>query len=182
MSNTQVKTGEVRFSYVHVFEPQEGQDGGRLKYSTAILIPKSDTKTIAALQAAQKAAIAEGKAKDSKFKPSRVPLRDGDTDPSKEGDALYAGHYFLNASANENRKPQVIDETRTKLLTSEDEFYSGCYGRAVLSFYAYDNVSKGVACGLEAIQKLRDGERLGGKRVDAFDAFADDEDSDDMLF
>ena len=43
------------------------------------------------------------------------------------------------------------------------EVYSGCYGRLTLNFYAYNaNGNKGVAAGLGNVQKLEDGEPLGG--------------------
>ena len=64
--------------------------------------------------------------------------------------------------------------------------YSGVYGRASITFYAFNkNGSKGIACGLNNLQKISDGEPLGGKNraEDDFadDDFTDDESGDDML-
>jgi hypothetical protein len=48
-------------------------------------------------------------------------------------------------------------------IIDPSEFYSGCFGRASVTFYPYNaSGSKGIACGLNNIQKLEDGERLGG--------------------
>ena len=49
--STVITTGEVRLSYVNVFEPS-ADPSGNLKYSAMLLIPKSDTKTIAAIETA----------------------------------------------------------------------------------------------------------------------------------
>ena len=84
-------------------------------------------------------------------------LRDGDVE--KEDEA-YAGHYFINA--NSAQKPDIVDANRETLYDSSD-FYSGCYGRASVTFYPYNAAgSKGIACGLNNLQKLEDGEKLGG--------------------
>ena len=79
--NTKVVTGKVRLSYCHLFEPYANLDGQTAKYSTVILVPKSDTKTVKAIQAAQKVALENGKA--TKFNGSipknwKNTFRDGD--------------------------------------------------------------------------------------------------------
>jgi hypothetical protein len=70
-------------------------------------------------------------------------------------------------------------------ITDEDEFYSGCYGYASVSFFAYDNgVSKGVTCGLNALLKSRDGERFGGgssAEADFADILGDIDDLDEEI-
>ena len=51
------------------------------------------------------------------------------------------------------------------------DIYSGCYGRVCISLFAYNNAGKrGIGIGLEAVQKLRDGDALGGS-VSVSDAF-----------
>ena len=63
-------------------------------------------------------------------------------------------------------------------ILDTSELYSGIYGRASINFYAFNtNGNKGIACGLNNLQKLRDGEPLGGKSR-AEDDFADDDDDD----
>jgi hypothetical protein len=47
---------------------------------------------------------------------------------------------------------------------TEEEIYSGCYGKAVLNAFAWNNPQNGdgVSFGIQFFQKLQDGERLGG--------------------
>lgn len=162
MSNspTHVVTGMIRFSYANVFEARSMEEGQKPKFSTAILIDKKDKTTLAKIEKAIKAAIEKGKEEKWKGKiPGnlKLPLRDGDEE--KPDDPVYEGKMFLNAS-NYN-KPGIVDENLNEIL-DKDEFYSGCYGRASINFYPYDNISKGVAAGLNNVQKLKDGEPLSG--------------------
>lgn len=162
METTKVVTGKVRFSYCSVFEPKALNEGDTPKYSVCILIPKDDTKTIEAIQKAIEAAKVEGKAKiaDKNGKiPStlKIPLRDGDDERSD--DPAFENCYFINASST--RKPSIVDRNLNPIMEKE-EFYSGCYGRVSLNFYAFNVQSKGIAAGLNNLQKLEDGERLSG--------------------
>lgn len=177
---TKVVTGKVRFSYVNVFEPTAMNEGDTLKYNVCILIPKNDTKTLEKIDKAIKAAIELGKSKlaNSQGKiPSNIklPLRDGDEERSD--DTAFEGMYFLNA--NSSRKPNVVDKDLNPIL-DKDEFYSGCYGRASINFYAFNVSSKGIACGLNNLQKLSDGERLAGGSS-AEDDFGGDNAYDDLM-
>jgi hypothetical protein len=91
-------------------------------------------------------------------------LRDGD---AEKEDAAYEGCYFINA--NSVQKPGVVDQDLNPIL-DQNEFYSGCYGRASITFYPYNaQGSKGIACGLNNVQKLEDGEKLGGGTTAAAD-------------
>lgn len=159
--DTKVITGKVRFSYAHVFKPYAVEAGQEEKYSVSILIPKSDKKTIAKIKKAIEAAKVAGASTFGGKIPAnlKTPLRDGDTD--RPDDPVYAGHYFMNA--NSKQKPGVVDAQLQEIIDSE-EFYSGCYGRASVNFYAY-NVSgnKGIAAGLNNLQKTADGDYLGGR-------------------
>ena len=75
--------------------------------------------------------------------------------------------------------PGVVDASCQRII-DRSELYSGVYGRASINFYAYNaNGNKGIACGLNNLQKIRDGEPLGGK-AKAEDDFAT-EDDDDFL-
>lgn len=171
---TKVVTGQVRFSYAHVFTPTSMDDSDdKKKYSVSIIVPKKDKTTLAKLEAAIEAAVADGLS--SKFggkrpKNLKLPLRDGDEE--REDQEEYQNAFFLNASST--RKPGCVDIDLNPIL-DDDEFYSGCYGRASLKFYAYDsNGSKGIAVGLNNVQKLKDGERLGGGMSSPEDDFGDD--------
>jgi hypothetical protein len=173
--STKVVTGKVRFSYANVWEPQS-VNGSDPKYSVSLIIPKSDSKTIEKIKAAIEAAKREGAAKLGKKIPAnlKTPLRDGDTD--RPDDEAYANSYFVNA--NSFVRPGIVDKDVEPIL-DQTEFYSGCYGRASITFYAYNvNGNKGIACGLQNLQKLEDGEPLGGKSKpeDDFEVMDDDED------
>lgn len=168
-NRTKVITGtNTRLSYFHGWEPVS-INGGAEKYSVSVLIPKSDTETVNAINAAIDSAIEEGIAKFGGKKPNKatikLPLRDGDIE---RDDEAYKGHYFINA--NSTTAPQIVDR-EVKPILDRSEVYSGCYGRVSLNFYAFNsNGNKGIACGLGNIQKVRDGESLGG-RANAADDF-----------
>lgn len=163
-NSTKVVTGKVRFCYVNVFEPTAMNEGDTPKYNICILIPKSDTKTLDKITKAIEAAKQAGKAKlankngqlpaDAALK---LPLRDGDVE--RPDDPAFSNCYFINA--NSNRKPSIVDRGLNPIMEKE-EFYSGCYGRASINFYAFNVSSKGIAAGLNNLQKLEDGEMLAG--------------------
>ena len=168
-TDTRIVTGEVRLSYANIWEPKSIQ-GSKPKYSVSLIIPKDDQETLTAINRAIDAAIAAGTAKFGGKKPNKaalkLPLRDGDVE---RDDEAYAGCMFLNA--NSLNPPQVVDEAVAPIL-DRAEVYSGCYARVSLSFYAFNtNGNKGIACGLGNIQKIRDGEPLGGGHVSAADDF-----------
>ena len=176
VNKTKVITGKnTRLSYFHGWEPTS-INGGPERYSVSVLIPKDDKETIKAINDAVDAAIEEGIAKFGGKKPNKaaikLPLRDGDTEREDEA---YAGHWFINA--NSQTAPQIVDKA-VKPILDRDEVYSGCYARVSLNFYAFNsNGNKGIACGLGNIQKIRDGESLGG-RSSAADDFSTEEDDD----
>jgi len=168
-SKTKVITGIVRLSYANVWEPKS-INGGTEKYSVSVLIPKNDIETINAINVAIDAAIEEGISKFGGKKPNKAsiktPLRDGDVE---RDDEAYKDCYFVNA--NSTTPPQIVDKS-VKPILDRNELYSGCYGRVSLNFYAFNsNGNKGVACGLGNIQKVKDGEPLGG-RTNATEDFA----------
>ena len=168
-TGTKVTTGKVRLSYAHIFEPH-AIEGNEPKYSVSVIIPKTDTKTLQAIKEAVAEAKEQGKAKWNGKVPGNIktPLRDGDAE--REDDEAYSGCYFLNA--NSKNKPGVVDRNVQPILDAT-EVYSGCYARLTLNFYAYNaNGNKGIAAGLGNIQKLEDGEPLGGftRAEDDFDA------------
>ena len=170
-------TGLVRLSYAHLFKPYAPASGGEAKYSAALLIPKKDKKTLDRLQKALeevKAAPYNTKRwadRNGKIGNIDLPLRDGDVD--KAGDPVYKGMYYMNAKANEDRPPKVVDRDRVE-ITDPDEVYSGCWAQAVVTFFGYNaNGHKGIGVGLAAIRKMTDGDRLGGTAV-TDDDFADD--------
>jgi hypothetical protein len=166
-NTTKVVTGIVRLSYANVWEPAS-INGGTPKYSVSLIIPKSDEKTISAINAAIDAAIKDGAPKFGGKIPARaalkLPLRDGD---AERDDEAYKDSYFVNA--NSTTAPQIVDRTVQPIL-DRGEVYSGCYARVSINFYAFNtNGNRGIACGLGNIQKVKDGEPLGGKSSAADD-------------
>jgi len=150
---------------------------GKLKYSVSLIIPKSDKATVAAIQAAVDAAYEEGAGKFGGKLPSKsalkLPLRDGDVD--RPDDPAYANAYFVNA--NSNTPPQIVDR-RVKPILDRSEIYSGVYAKVSVNFYAFNSEgSRGIACGLGNVQKIRDGEALGG-RTNPEDDFVTETDED----
>ena len=170
---------DTRWSYANVWEAKS-INGGTPKFSVSLIIPKSDARTVTKIKAAIEAAYREGEAKlkgNGKTVPPlstiKTPLRDGDTE--RPDDPAYANAYFINA--NSATAPGIVDADRQPVL-DRSEVYSGVYGRASINFYAFNsNGNRGIACGLNNLQKIRDGEPLGGKSR-AEDDFATDLDED----
>jgi hypothetical protein len=170
-------TCEVRFSYLNAFEPKETPSKD-LKYSASLLIPKTNEKGVAELKAGINKAVQAG-LDNNKFPKAainslRLPLRDGDAEFEAGGrGAEYKGHYFINASSK--NKPGVVGPDAKPLFDAE-EFYSGCYGRADINFFPYNQAgNRGIGCGLNNLMMTREGERLDGrqKAEDAFAAYAE---------
>ena len=166
-----VVTGEVRLSYVNLFEPKAIAEGQAPKYSTTLLISKADITTVKLIQNAIAEVIANSQDILKGTKGLKTPLRDGD----QEKDSLeYENHFFINASSK--TPPIVVDEDRQEVVNPR-EVYSGCYGRVSMNFFAYNQAgNKGVGVALNAVQKTKDGEALGGgyTRASVEEDFGDD--------
>jgi hypothetical protein len=173
---------DTRWSYANVWEPKS-INGGTPKYSVSLIIPKNDKATIKKIKAAIEAAYKEGETKlkgSGKSVPPlaslKTPLRDGDTD--RPDDPAYEGAYFINA--NSTTAPGIVDASCAPVL-DRSEVYSGVYGRASITFYAFNsNGNRGIACGLQNLQLLSAGEPLGGK-ASAESDFGDYDDDEDFL-
>ena len=161
-NNTKVVTGTVRLSYANVWEPKS-INGGDPKYSCSIIIPKSDTKTIAAINAAIDAAIKEGTAKFGGKTPNKaalkLPLRDGDIE---RDDEAYKGSYFVNA--NSTTAPEVVDRSLQRIL-DRNEVYSGCYARVSINFYAFNSNGNRTIDAIVAVKKAK---RQSSSQLSAF--------------
>ena len=177
---TKVITGvNTRWSYANVWDPKS-INGGTPKFSVSLIIPKDDTVTVNKIKAAIQSAYEEGQSKlkgNGKTVPAlsvlKTPLRDGDLE--RPDDEAYANAYFVNA--NSATAPGIVNADRQPII-DRSEVYSGVYGRASINFYAFNsNGNKGIACGLNNLQKMKDGEPLGGKSR-AEDDFATDADED----
>jgi hypothetical protein len=169
-------TPEFRVSHPNVFEAKTNDLNGKKEYSLVAIFAKgadlSDLK-----KAAEAAATERWGADKSKWPPNiRSPFRKCSerwkNEDSKqiipagyeEGDA-----FFITFKANEQFKPGVVDQN-VKDIIEPREFYPGCYARASIRPFAYPSpkakgpatANKGVSFGLNHVQKLRDGDPLGG--------------------
>ena len=174
-------TGKVRFSYVTLAQPKASEEGADPKYSVVLLIPKSDTATIKKIKEAIAEAAEAFRARNGAASlPSNPmsPLHDGDGQKPNGGDYgdECKGCYVMNVSSKV--KPLMLDSFRNE-IADPNEIYSGCYGRASINFYGYNNRRKGIGAGLLGVQKLHDGDPLGGVMAtadDFNDGFEDDYD------
>lgn len=163
-----------RLSYANIWEPQS-INGSEPKYSVSLIIPKSDTATLNKIKQAIEVAKQEAISKFGGKIPAnlKLPLRDGDID--RPDDEAYQNSYFINC--NSKQKPQVVD-SQVQPILDQTEVYSGCYGRVSVTFYGFNsNGNRGVAAGLGNVQKLRDGDALGGRMraEDEFSTLSDDD-------
>ena len=170
ISDTNIRIGEIRFGYCHVFSPRKKEDGTDDRYGVQLLIPKSDTESVKmindAIEVAKKAGVSTKW--NGKMPPASkltLPLRDGDDEFPE--DETYKDMWFMNANTGLTRKPgvRVLENGVMNEALDEDDFYSGCYGAASISLYPYNsNGNLGVACALNNCIKTRDGEKLAGGR------------------
>jgi hypothetical protein len=182
---TKVITGRVRLSYVHLDRPYAQNEGQEPKYSCVILIPKSDKATMKKLRAAQQVALEQGKT--SRFNGSipknwKDTIHDGDEEADLERNPEMEGHWTISVSSK--TQPGCIDRQKEEILNVSEELYSGCYARVSLNAFPFNTQgNKGVSFGLNHVQKLADGEFLGGRSraEDDFDDLEDDEDDEDLL-
>lgn len=169
-SDTEIRIGEVRFSYARVFEPNDNE-----KFSCCILIDKDNKEAIKLLKDAVETAAKKGAEKfwNGKIPPLlKRPLRDGDDEHPE--DPTFENQMFLNASNTYQPKVAVLEDGLMYETTDPAVFYSGCYGAVVLSFFPYNtNGNKGVGVSLGNVIKLRDGERLAGTAESAESSFGD---------
>jgi hypothetical protein len=190
IEDKKVLTPVFRCSFPALFEPKSFKDQPP-KYSVTMLFGKKDTvktkdgKTVPAIKVLQDAAMnaaveqwgAKADALVAKMKGTdRWPFHDGDKEkPDMKG---YPGHFFVTAKAKKDNPPGIVDKNRQAII-DESEVYAGCYMRATLIAYAYDNdFGKGIGFALQNVQKWKDGEKFSGKKS-AEDEFADDAEDDD---
>lgn len=167
----------VRLSYVHLDKPySQNNDPEDARYSATILLPKTDKRGKAALDAALAEAVEKAKEKHGRsFPPApKTSIHDGDGVRPSDGMPFpdeCKGMWVFNARSKQ--APQCVDMYKQPLL-DPTEIYSGCWAHVGVTLYGYVNsANKGVAVALETVMKARDGEPLGGARASAEDDFAD---------
>lgn len=182
-----VKTPLARAAFTDGLFTPKTNDKGTKSWQFTLLFPKSEN--IAALHsAALKAAKeewgdkAEGWIKDGTIK---NPFLDGDGKQGKskktgEPHQGFPGHTFIRVQSGEDYRPKLVDR-KVLPITSKEELYSGCYVYAVVNAFTWENKEngKGISFGVSMVQKVKDGERLGGGPGDPEEYFEKLEDEGD---
>ena len=164
---TKVLSGECRLSYAHLCEPYSSVANGEPKYSTTLLIPKSDAATKADIDAAIKTAYLKGvtelwKGAQPQMRYPVIYDGDGNRPGGEPFGEECRGHWVI--TANSKQKPQVVHQSNINATLAPSDIYSGMYARVTMNFYPYDfNGNRGVGCGLGNVMKTRDGEPMGGR-------------------
>lgn len=177
MSTTKVVTAEVRFSYLNVLEPRQGENDKEPKYSVALLIDKDDTVTLGRFKTAVEEAKKQGLEKVWGGKlPAKidVPIRDGDAE--RPDDPNYAGKYYVNAKTGVKYPPQVVKPVNGvfERITDPLDITSGDFGMATVNLFPYKaSGNNGIGVALNAICLTRKGEPLAGGGTDVNVDFAD---------
>jgi len=154
-------------SFPHVFKPTENDDGKEY-YDLVMVWDKSED--LSALKKLAKEAIEE--------KWGEKPPK-GLISPFKEGNEKDLEKYpmykdTIYAAAKTNFQPGLVDQKRQPII-DEDDFYAGCVARASVTAYAWEYtkgkkvMKRGVSFNLNNVQKVEDGERIGGSRAAADD-------------
>lgn len=171
-----ITINNVRFSYCNLFEPKPPLNNptGEPKYSVTVLVPKTNTAAKAAIDQAIAQAIELGvSSKWNGVRPPMpsLPVHDGDGVRPSDGQPYgeeCKGCWIFTASSKQ--APFVVDGQVQNIIDPR-LVYSGMWGNISVNFFAYNSAGKkGIGCGLNGVQKIRDGEPLGG-RVTAQDAF-----------
>jgi hypothetical protein len=177
MNNShQITVTDVRLSYVKVFEGEINKSGRRV-WGLTVLI-KKDSPQIPAINEAIKAAKIRDAEKVGKTG-IKLPLLDGDA-LDDDGEFKYEkpehrGCFMLRCG-NYKRRPSVVDQSVQPIIDPE-KIYSGCYGNVRISFYGYNSgTNRGISPGLESVQLVREGERLGNGPADPSELFTSVED------
>lgn len=169
------KTPLGRLSYAMGLYKTSKINNGREQYRATLIFDKKDRaffeKYIAEVIKAEWGDKGIDMAKKGLI---RNPLLAGDGKEARNkqtGDinaGLGADKIFIRVSANEDRAPWVRWKSPNTQET-ETNVYSGCYGKAVLSAFAWKNDQQGlgVSFGISGFQKLQEGDRLGGGSSDA---------------
>lgn len=177
-----VTTPKFRASFVYIFKPQDPMEGSANKdpkYGVTMLFDQAGQKT-PEFKALRQLAITALKEKfGDKLKPDgngwfvgmKNPLRDGAEKAEMEG----YGEGIIFASATSKMQPGLVDQSLQRII-SEQDFFSGCYARATVTAYGFDKAgNRGVAFGLQNVQKLANGDAFSGRTAaeDEFDKVDD---------
>lgn len=184
--DTKVITPAATLSYPHLDKPvqdtdDEGKPKGKPKYSCTLIFPVGTD-----LRAMEAAAEAAGRAKwGDKYPVIKKGFRNQTFRTDTEEKGYPDGSTFVNARteaqpgmvfshADPNDKSEKPRPTKVALEQIVDVFYAGSVVRASLNAFAYETKgNRGVAFGLNNLQKIKDGPRLDNRKA-AEDEFTPD--------
>lgn len=181
--DVKIHTPEFRVSYPNVFEAVKvNPTDAKAKFGVVAIFQIEDTEKSKAAgtkalgvggleklkQLCRDVATEKFGADRTKWPPLKFPFRDGGTEPShKDKDGYGPGTIFV--SLQSVQMPGIVEsfagpDGRPAPLGAKTDFYAGCYARAEVNAYYWKFMGKeGVSLGLQNLQKLRDGERFGGR-------------------
>lgn len=152
--------GRVMFESAWEPRPKNPEDPtSALQYGVMLAFPAGADLSLLQ-QIVTAAAVGKWGADTSKWPANlRSPLRDqGEKADKYQG--MVPGAKFINVTSK--FPPGIVDQYNRKIIAHE-QFYSGCYACVAINAWPYDKSgNRGVALSLQNIQKVRDGERLGG--------------------
>jgi hypothetical protein len=178
-TSSRLLTPRFRVSFPSVFEKASYNNGTPRFSVVGLFYPKSFTdkekgQWKAILAALDKVAIEGFKKpmKDLDRGVYKLPFHKGD---EKDYEGYGDADMRYCTMANSKRRPQILD-VKGNPITSDnaEEFYAGCWARASVNPYWFNNIGKGLALGLGNIQKLKDDKSFEGF-TSAEDDFGDDD-------
>jgi hypothetical protein len=174
---TKLVTPTFTLAFANVFKLSKGD---KPKYSIGMVFPKG--ADLSALNSLVEEAFKE-KFPKKKVGAMMSPFKSGDE--MYERDDRYAnmeGCTLINASRNADFGPIPCVDAKRNEIFSDEEIYNGAKCKAYVSVYAWEYNGKfGVSFNVEAIQKVADGTKVGGKTdvSTIFDALETDESDGD---
>lgn len=168
-NETNLTFGPVRLSYAYLFTKNELSK----KYQCELIIPKSDTATIKAINTCIENAKKDGIQRVWGGKLPAVvntPLKDGDAyiKDEKRGDE-YKDSFFVTPKSNEQPAAYYKD---LRPITDQEDLYAGAYVYVNVNFGNYSNAGNcGVTLFLNSVVKAKDGEKLGGESAKSASAY-----------
>lgn len=160
-----IKTPAVKGHFVYLVDPYTNPKTGKETYKITIAIPKKDPFWLEF----KKLVVREQEENFGKKATVQNCVLDGDNDGA--GNAKYPGCYYM--TCNTKFKPRVITPEGVVLANNEDVYSGAIYKCLVHTYSVTFDSTKRVCCGLSAVMKVDDGERIGGSStiVDPFDVF-----------
>lgn len=159
LPSTHIITPEVRLSFPALFAPKPRAVGSTVMTFQAVLLlpPGIDRKPF---NTAMAAAMTAKWGKVQKLPPEKLPIRDCAT---KDIEGYEEGWHFINTHSRQ--QPGLVDQ-RNVVITDPNRIYAGCWVRAYINAFAWSHAQggKGISFGLNALQFVRDDDRLDGRR------------------